>query len=89
MANERQELVTKISALVTAKFGGDYVACFNYYDADHNSKIDSNELYNALYDADIGNYFTRNAWVKGIIAALDTDRDGLLSFEEFQHAVMA
>ena len=40
-----------------------------------------------LKDADVGNGFTRGAWVKGVIGALDTNADKTIDWDEFSAAV--
>lgn len=85
MANEeqRQEIDEKVTALVTARFGGDYRAAFGHYDADGNGVISSEELKALLKDAGLGSGLTRWAWAKGIMAEVDTSGDGSISWDEF------
>jgi Ca2+-binding EF-hand superfamily protein len=80
---EKQELADKVSALVEAKFGGDYQLAFQQYDSNQDGKISSAELKSLLRDAGVGNALTRSAWASGIIAELDTDGDGEISWSEF------
>lgn len=81
--SNRKELVKKVSELVSRRFGGNYETAFRAY-AQGDEKVDSNELRDLLYDADVGNGFTRGAWVDGIIRQLDGDNDGKISWQEFQ-----
>ncbi len=60
---------------------------FARYDADGNGKLDRDELTKMLTDAEVGNVFTRGTWVTSIIAAVDTDRDGMISWDELQAAL--
>jgi Ca2+-binding EF-hand superfamily protein len=86
MASEEQkrEVQDKVSRLVTEKFAGDYQRAFAHYDnGPKDGRIDAAELTQLLKDAGIGNWFTRDAWVEGIIDALDTDQDGAISATEF------
>ena len=86
MATEEQkrEIREKVCRLVTAKFGGDYEKAFDFYDSSpKDGHIDAAELARFLKDAGIGNWFTRDAWVEGIINELDTDRNGAISAAEF------
>lgn len=81
--DQRRELVQKVSALVAARFGGDYQAAFKRYDADGNGTISKDELKSLLAAAGIGSGLTRWAWANGIIDELDTDGDGAISWAEF------
>ena len=47
-------------------------------------KISKAELIKLLEDAGVGNWLTRGPWADGIITALDTDQDGLISSSEFE-----
>ena len=86
-ATEEQtnELRNKVSKLVTDQFGGDYHKAFAHYDGDvRDGKITMRELTKLLGDAGVGNWLTRSAWASGIIAELDTDKDGSISEAEFE-----
>jgi Ca2+-binding EF-hand superfamily protein len=91
MANEQRELVEKIQALLHKKYGDHTEASmrklFDHYDTNKDQKISSGELEQLLKDADVGNSFTRGAWIKGIIAKLDTSGDKLIDWAEFSTAV--
>lgn len=87
MASEYQlrELVDKVSRLFAERFGDDYRKAFEHYDRDKkDGGINRAELLQLLEDADIGNWLTRGAWAHGILAALDTDKDGAISRAEFE-----
>lgn len=88
MANEQQQLVDGIGTYLQQNFGDKSPASmrklFDRYDVDHDGKITKPELTQLLKDIDIGNSFTRGAWVKGIIDKLDTNTDKAISWEEFQ-----
>jgi hypothetical protein len=73
---QKKELQDKVNRLVAARFGGDYTRAFGHYDQSKDGKINRAELLNLLADAGIGNWLTRGAWADGIIAELDTDKDG-------------
>jgi Ca2+-binding EF-hand superfamily protein len=80
----------KVSKLVTDQFGGDYHKAFDHYDSDvKDGKISRRELTKFLGDAGVGNRLTRSAWVSGIIAELDTDKDGSISEAEFVDVLLA
>jgi Ca2+-binding EF-hand superfamily protein len=86
MANEAQkkELQDKVNKLVAERFGGDYQRGFEHYDKNKDGKIGRDELVSLLHDAGIGNWLTRGAWAAGILAELDTDKDGTISQTEFR-----
>ena len=86
MSSEREELVAKVGTLVDVQFAGDYRSAFLHY-AGADDRISREELASVLRDASVGNMVTRQGWVRGILAALDADRDGCLTWIEFE-AVM-
>ena len=91
MSKEQQELVDKVKALMSGKFGGTDAAAmrrlFDAYDRDGDGKIDPGELEGLLKDAGVGNGLTRGAWIKGIVGALDTSGDRKIDWDEFSKAV--
>ena len=84
MASEgqKQELREKVSTLVDAKFGGDYAVAFRHY-ADRDGKVGKDGVKALLRDAGVGNILTRWAWAGAVVAELDVDRDGSISWPEF------
>ena len=86
MGAEEEELKIKIRQLVKEKFDGDYRKGFDHYDKidGENSKIGPSALAQLLADADVGNWLTRSLWVEGVLKALDKDKDGAISWEEFE-----
>ena len=86
MGAEEEELKTKIRQLVKEKFEGDYRKGFDHYDKVDglDSKIGSSALERLLTDADVGNWLTRGLWVDGVLKALDKDKDGAISWDEFE-----
>lgn len=80
------ELKTKIAALVRESYGGDYRTAFAHYDPDQDG-IAAEELKQLLEDAEVGNLFTRSSWVSGIIARVDTNQDGRISWAEFERII--
>ena len=86
---QKQELTDKVARLIQSRFGGDYGKAFAHYDADGDGRIDKAELGRLLEDAGIGNWLTRGAWASGIVAALDSDKDGTISGPEFQAVLNA
>ena len=88
MAGEQEQLVKSIESALTSRYGDASLASmrklFDSYDANKDGKIDKDELSKLLKDVDIGNSFTRGAWVKGILDKLDTNADRAISWDEFQ-----
>lgn len=91
MANEQEELVRKVQALLTSRYGDTSVASmrklFDQYDVDGDGKIGSDELEKLLKDASVGNALTRGAWIKGIIGKLDESGDKKIDWDEFSKAI--
>ena len=82
---QKDELRAKVGELVRDRFGGDYHKAFDHYDGDvKDGKISHHELTRLLGDAGVGNWLTRSTWASGIIAELDTDKDGSISQAEFE-----
>lgn len=59
---------------------------FTRYDADTDAKLDHGEIKTILHDAGVGNILTRGTWATNVIAALDLDKDGAISWDELQAA---
>jgi hypothetical protein len=87
--DHERELKTKVGALVQSKFGGDYKAAFDHYDADKSASIDKNELVQLLSDAGVGNGLTRGTWASRIIDKLDSNADGAIEWSEFESVFTA
>jgi Ca2+-binding EF-hand superfamily protein len=91
MSGEQEELVQKVQALMTKKFGTaspeSMRKLFDAYDHDGDGKIEGHDLEALLEDAGVGNVFTRGAWVKGILSALDRNHDKSIDWAEFSKAV--
>jgi len=81
--NEK-ELKTKVSKLVSSKFGGDYKKAFGHYDADKDGAVSKSELVNLLSDANVGNGLTRGIWASKIIDKLDQNNDLGIQWAEFE-----
>ncbi len=85
---EQEQLIAAIHAYLDQNFGDRSPAAmrqlFDRYDVDHDGQIDKQELARLLKDVDIGNSFTRGAWVRGIMDKIDTNADKTISWEEFQ-----
>lgn len=91
MATEQQQLVDSIGKYLQQNFGDRSEASmrklFDRYDIDRDGKITKPELEKLLKDVEIGNAFTRGAWVRGIIDKLDTNADKSISWNEFATVV--
>lgn len=83
---QRHELEGKVAAMVSARFGGDYRAAFAHFDADGDGAISAAELKVLLADAGVGSGWTRWAWVAGVMAELDANRDRTVTWDEFAAA---
>jgi hypothetical protein len=79
---QKQDMREKVPALVRTKFGGDYSIAFRHY-ADRDGKVSKDGVKVMLKDAGIGSILTRWAWARGVVAELDADGDGLVSWPEF------
>ncbi len=79
---QKQDMREKVPALVRTKFGGDYTIAFGHY-ADRDGKVSKDGVKAILRDAGIGSILTRWAWARGVVAELDTDGDGRVSWPEF------
>ena len=93
MANERekQELIQKIGALVDERFEGDFKTGFDHYanKRSESGSIDADELSELLSDAGVGNAFTRGFWVDGVMAEVDKDNDGFITYSELESIVQS
>lgn len=87
MSDRRAELIEKIVALVDRDYAGGYFSAFNWYDRDHDGGLNKQELNELLKDAEVGTRLTRWVWVDGILNELDQDRDGRITFQEFESAI--
>lgn len=91
MASEQQQLVDSIGKYLQQNFGDRSPASmrklFDRYDVNHDGKITKDELEKLLKDIEIGNAFTRGAWVRGIIDKIDTNADKSISWDEFHTVV--
>ena len=70
---------------VASEFGGDPKAAFDHY-AGSDGQINEAGIVQFLTDADIGWRFLRESIAKGVLAKLDTDGNGELSWDEIQAA---
>jgi len=91
-AENVRELVTKLTALVTKRYGAANPAAmhrlFNDY-ANAQGVVDRVGLRRLLSDAGVGNFLTRGAWVDGVMDHFDPPdatgrRKGGITWEAFQ-----
>ena len=91
MPSHERELVTKIDALLRKRFGnatmGAQRRLFDSFDGDRDGAIDADELEKLLEAADVGNVFTRSAWVRGIMKSMDSSKDRRITWEEYVSAL--
>jgi len=85
------KVLTQLEALLNRDYRGSEEEhrrkLFSDYDGDSDGKIDSDELSTILADADVGNRFTRGAWVRGVMKSLDADGDDKIDWNEFETAI--
>jgi len=89
--SKQKELVQKIDTHLRRKYGNSSDSSqrrlFQEHDKDGDGKINSDELDGLLKAADIGSAISRGFWVRGIINRMDTDGDGMISWDEYLHAI--
>ena len=88
---QKEELIEKVSTLVSRRFHGNYRQAFTHYASSHSATptVDERELKSLLADAGIGNSITRGMWASGIIDELDKDADRRISWTEFEAVIRA
>ncbi len=79
----RRVLEEKLAAFVAAEFGGDDRAAFDEYDTNGDGLLDRVELRRLLADAGVGAPATRGLWAAGVIAEVDYDGDGAVSWADY------
>ena len=88
---EQEQLVSALGKHLEKSYGDRSPAAmrklFDGYDGDRDGRIDKTELARLLKDVDVGNSFTRGAWVRGILDKVDANSDKAISWEEFQAVV--
>lgn len=91
MSSRAKELVAKIEALLLKKYGvtniGAQQRLFESHDKNTDGKVDADELSALLKEAEVGSGITRGIWVRGVMRQMDTDGDGMISWDEYRHAV--
>lgn len=82
-----KELQEKVGKLVKVKFKGSYEMAFDYYDANKDKAVSSEEITRLLEDADVGNWMTRSTWVSQILERMDTNKNGKVEWKEFEDGI--
>jgi hypothetical protein len=80
-------LKDQVNKLTTSKFGGEYKKGFDFYDANKDGSIDKSELTQLLSDAEVGNLATRWKWANGVMDKFDTNKDGKITWDEFDKGI--
>jgi hypothetical protein len=80
-------LKDQVNKLTATKFENDYKKGFDFYDANKDGNIDKSELTQLLTDAEVGNTLTRWKWVDGVMNQMDTNKDGKITWTEFDSAI--
>lgn len=92
-ADQKRELIAKLTDHVAARFGGTgagaWAQAFAAYDGNSDGAITSEELATLLEDAGIGNFLTLSLWVQGVLAELDKDRTSTITLSELMLALNA
>lgn len=83
----KEEVIEKVRALVETRWTGNYQVAFSDYA--HDGHIDFDRLKMVLRDADVGNAITRTAIARAAMDVLDTNKDGFVSWDEFNTAMQA
>ncbi len=90
-ADEKKELIAKLTRHVKGRFGGTganaWQRAFAAYDADRDGAIKPVELGALLKDAGVGNFLTLPLWIDGVLGELDKDHTGTISLTELSLAL--
>jgi hypothetical protein len=85
-SDQRREVIAKVAAYAATRHGGDYARLYREIAGD-DGLVGPTELSDLLRAAGVGSALTRGAWVRGVLAALDENRDGRISWQEFLSAL--
>jgi hypothetical protein len=80
-------LKDQVNKLTASRFDNDYKKGFDFYDKNKDGTINSDELSTLLADADVGNSLTRWKWVDGVMKTMDANKDGKITWTEFDKAI--
>jgi hypothetical protein len=76
------DLGRRVQSLVQQQFRGDQRAAFNHYA--RNGEVPRAQVRQLLEDAGVGNGLTRGAYTSAVMDRFDTNRNGGVSWQEFQ-----
>lgn len=82
----RVEVIALVTAYVQSQYKGDWQEAFTRRDKDGDGKLGRNELISLLRDAEVGTWLWRPEIADSVIAEMDGDGDGQISWDEFQRA---
>ena len=85
----RDEIKARAKQFVDENFGGDYHAAFDHFDTDADGRISKGELESILREFGVGNFLTRSLYAREGLKTLDLNRDGGISWDEFQVALVS
>ena len=80
------DLGRRVQNLVQRQYGGDAHAAFNHY-ANKNGEVPKAGVEKLLEDADVGSFFTRGAYTNAVMDRFDSNRNGGISWQEFQNGM--
>ncbi|MBL8957524.1 MAG: EF-hand domain-containing protein [Myxococcaceae bacterium] len=77
------DLGRRVNTMVQNRFQGNYRQAFNHY-AQGGAEVSGNQVGRMLGDAGVGNLLTRGAYKDAVMDRFDTNRNGGVSWSEFQ-----
>lgn len=78
----RDSVIADVTALVANSFDRDWKKAFDHYS--DNGRLSRNGLMNVLKDANAVGTFLRGTVADNILAEIDADKDGYITFAEFE-----
>ena len=84
MDEHQRQFLEKVQAHVRDNFQGDYRKAFEHYDRNKDEAISSAELKEFLSAIGITGPLALRLWASGIQEKMDSNRDALISWDEFQ-----
>ncbi len=77
------ELAKKVDSLAKRKFNGSYDAAFKAYTKGATAGASRDHVHTLLTDANVGGWFSRGFYVSGVMDKFDTNKNGKISWTEF------